>query len=186
MNGFNRFIMLLIAILLIVVPVFLLLVAFGVIASSVVSGVVNYDAAVQGLSGISTSSVTQGARIIIAIIGVIVLLIALYLLLKELTFGKTLARSTTIDETPGRETRLTSKAVKSLSEGAAREAGAVSPSVSLTSDGKPYNVYCNMRASEDGNYTQLATQVRENIRDALGKQKVPFEDVEVTVLGRAS
>jgi hypothetical protein len=81
---------------------------------------------------------------------------------------------------------LTAKAVKSLSEGAAREAGAVSPSVSLASEGKPYNVYCDVRAPEDSNYTQLATQVRENIRDALGRQKVPFKDVEVTVLGRAS
>jgi dolichyl-phosphate-mannose--protein O-mannosyl transferase len=95
MNGFNRFIMLLVAILLIVIPVFLLLVAFGVIASSAVSSIVNYDAVVQGLSGVSTSSITQGARIIIAVIGAIVVLIALYLLLKELTFGKTLARQST-------------------------------------------------------------------------------------------
>ncbi len=81
---------------------------------------------------------------------------------------------------------MTAKAVKSLSEGAAREAGAVSPSVSLSSDDDSYNVHCNVRAPEDSNYTQLATQVRENIRDSLGRQKVPFEDVEVTVLGRAS
>ena len=186
MNGFNRFIMLLIAILLIVVPVFLLLVAFGVIASNVVSSYVNYDAAVQALSGISASSITQGTRIIIAVVGALVVLISLYLLLKELTFGKSVARGTTIDDTPGHETRLTAKAVKSLSEGAAREAGAESPSVSLASDGKPYSVHCNMRAPEGGNYTQLATQVRENIREALGRQKIPYEDVEVTVLGRAS
>ncbi len=185
MNGFNRFIMLLIAILMIVIPVFFLLVGFGVIASSVVSNYVNYDAAVQGLSSLSTSSVTQGARIIIAIIGVLIVLIALYLLLKELTFGSSVARDTTIDETPGQETRLTAKAVKSLSENAAREAGAVSPSVSLASDGKPYSVFCDVKAGENSNYTELATQVRENIRNALGSQKVSYEEVQVTVLGRA-
>lgn len=186
MNAFNRFIMLIIALLLIVVPVFLLLVAFKVVPSGAVSSVVNYDAAVQGLSSISVSSVTTATRIIIALVGLIVALVALYLLLRELTFGKSVARGTTIDDTPGRETRLTAKAVKSLSEGAAREAGAVSPSVSLASDGKPYTVSCNVKAAADGNYAQLATQVRENIKDTLGRQKVPYEDVEVTVLGSAS
>jgi hypothetical protein len=80
---------------------------------------------------------------------------------------------------------LTAKAVKSLSENAAREAGAVSPSVSLASDGKPYSVFCDVKAGENSNYTELATQVRENIRNALGSQKVSYEEVQVTVLGRA-
>lgn len=186
MNAFNRFVMLVVAILLIIVPVFLLLVAFGVIPSSVVSSYVNYDAAVQGLSGISTSSVTQGTRVIIAVVGVILILVALWLLLRELTFGRSVARGTVIDDTPGQETHLTAKAVKTLSEGAAREAGAVSPSVSLASDGKPYTVSCSVRAAAESNYAQLATQVRENIKETLGRQKIPYEDVEVTVMGSAT
>ena len=186
MNAFNRFIMLVIAILLIVVPVFLLLVAFGIIPSSVVSQYVNYDAAVQSLKSISTSSVTQGVRIIIAIIGVVLVLVALWLLLRELTFGRSVARGTVIDDTPGKETNLTAKAVKNLSEGAAREAGAISPSVSLESGGKPYTVLCSVRTAAESNYTQLASSVRENIKDALGRQKIPYEDVEVTVLGNAN
>jgi hypothetical protein len=96
------------------------------------------------------------------------------------------ARSTVMDDTPGKETVITASAVKALTEGAAREAGAESPSASLTSDDRSYLVSCSIQASPSDNYTELATRTRENIRRVLGDQGVPVKDVEVTVQGTAS
>ncbi len=184
MNAFNRFIMLIIALLLIAVPVLLLLIAFGVLSAQLVDQYTNYSGAVSALSNLSPSSLGGGnTGIIIGIVGLLVALIALLLLLRELTFGRRVVRSTLIDDTPGRETTITAKAVKTLAEGAAREAGAVSPSVSLTSDDRPYLVSCKIKVPPTSNYTQLATRTRENIRQVLEGQSVPVKDVEVTVQG---
>jgi len=186
MNAFNRIVMLLIALLLIAVPVLLLLVAFGVLSANVVDQYTGYRAAVGALEGLSPSSFGGRGRVILGIVGLIVALLALLLLLRELTFGRRVARSTRIDDTPGKETTITARAVKALSEGAAREAGAVSPSASLTSEGEPYLVSCRIQAPPSSNYTQLATRVRENVRSVLESQNVPVKDVEVTVQGSAS
>jgi hypothetical protein len=91
-----------------------------------------------------------------------------------------------MDDTPGKETVITASAVKTLSEGAAREAGAESPSVSLTSKDGSYLVSCNIKVPPSGNYSDLATRTRENIRSVVEEQGVPIEDVEVTVQGTAS
>jgi hypothetical protein len=96
------------------------------------------------------------------------------------------ARSTVMEDTPGRETVITGSAVKALTEGAAREAGARSPSASLTSEDRSYLVSCNIQAPPSGNYTELATRTRENIWRVLGDQGVPVTDVHVTVQGTAS
>lgn len=185
MNAFNRFIMLIIALLLIAVPVLLLLVALGVLSAELIDRYTNYSGAVNALNGLSPSSL-GAAGIIIGIIGLIVVLIAGAFLLRELTFGRRVARSTTIDETPGQETTITAKAVKTLAEGAAREVGAVSPSVSLTSKKRPYLVECRIQVPPSSNFTQLATEARENIRQVLEGQSVPVKDVEVTVQGTAA
>jgi hypothetical protein len=107
-------------------------------------------------------------------------------LLRELTFGRRVARNTTIDDNPGKETRITASAVKALAEGAAREAGALSPSASLSSDERSYQVSCRIQAPPSGNYSEVASRTRENIRRVLEDQGVPLEDVEVTVQGSAS
>ncbi len=91
-----------------------------------------------------------------------------------------------MDDTPGQETVITASAVKALTEGAAREEGAESPSVSLTSDDRYYLVSCGIRVPPSGNYTEVATRTRENIRRVLEDQGVPVKDVEVTVQGTAS
>jgi hypothetical protein len=91
-----------------------------------------------------------------------------------------------MDDTPGKETVITASAVKALAEAAAREAGAVSPSTSLTSEDRFYLVSCKIQAPPSGNYTELATRTRENIRRVLGDQGVPVRDVQVTVQGTAS
>jgi hypothetical protein len=91
-----------------------------------------------------------------------------------------------MEDTPGRETVITASAVKALTEGAAREAGAESPSASLTSEDRSYRVSCNIQAPPSGNYTELATRTRENIWRVLGDQDVPITDVQVTVQGTAS
>ncbi len=184
MNAFNRIVMLIIALLLVAIPVLLLLIYFGVIPADVVNQYTGYRSAVGALGGLS--ALTTGARVAIALVGALLALVALLLLLRELTFGRRVARNTTIDETPGKETRITASAVKALAEGAAREAGAESPSASLASDDRSYLVSCGILIPPSGNYTEVASRTRENIRRVLEDQGVPLEDVEVTVQGSAS
>ena len=186
MNAFNRLVMLIIALLLIAVPVLLLLVAFGLISADVIDAYTGYRSGLEALGNLSISDFTNPVRIVLAVVGVLVALIALLLLLRELTFGRRVARSTVMDDTPGKETVITASAVKALAEGAAREAGAESPSASLTSKDRDYLVSVGIRVPPSGNYTELATRTRENIRRVLGEQGVPVRDVEVTVLGTAS
>ena len=90
-----------------------------------------------------------------------------------------------MEDTPGRETAITASAVKTLTEAAAREVGAESPSASLDSGDRSYVVSCNIQAPPSGNYTELATRTRENILRVLGDQGVPVTDVQVTVQGTA-
>jgi hypothetical protein len=186
MNAFNRIVMLIIALLLIAIPVLILLVALGVVSAEMIDAYTNYRSALDSLGDLSISDFTSSVRIVLAIAGLLVALIALLLLLRELTFGRRVARSTVMEDTPGRETVITGSAVKALTEGAAREAGARSPSASLTSEDRSYLVSCNIQAPPSGNYTELATRTRENIWRVLGDQGVPVTDVHVTVQGTAS
>lgn len=126
MNAFNRLIMLLIALLLIAVPVLLLLIGFGILPANQISPY--YRPALESLGGLaSVFSYDAGARTVVGLIGILVFLVALFLLLKEIPLGRRIARSTLIEEEPGRETAITSGAVRQLAEAAAREAGADSP-----------------------------------------------------------
>jgi amino acid permease len=186
MNAFNRIVMLIIALLLIAVPLLLLLVTFGVVSEDLIDAYTGYRSAVESLGNLSLSDITGTVRVVIAIVGLLVALIALLLLLRELTFGRRVARSTVMEDAPGKETVITAGAVKALAEGAAREVGAESPSVSLTSKDRRYLVSVGKRVPPSGNYTELATRTRENVRKVLGEQGVPVEDVEVTVQGTAS
>ena len=184
MHGFNRFVMLIIALLLIAVPVLLLLIAFGVLPADTINQVTGYRSAVRGLQGlVSNFDFSQGTRVIIAIVGALLALIAGYLLLRELTFGRPVARKALVDDTPGRETAMTAAAVRHLAEGAAREVGAESPSCTLaTTDGR-YDVACDIRVPRSRNFAETATRTRENVRRVLGEQRVPLNNVEVTVQG---
>lgn len=186
MNAFNRFIMLIIALLLIAVPVLMLLVAFGVLQADLMDQYTNYRGAVDFIGSLSPSIFGPQTGVIVGIAGIILALVALLLLLRELTFGRRVARSTLIDDRPGQETRITAGAVKALSEGAARDAGAASPLVSLSSKGRPYVVSCKIAVPGESNYTEVATRARERIRQVLETQSVPVKDVEVTVQGTAS
>jgi hypothetical protein len=186
MNAFNRLVMILVALILIAVPVLLLLVAFGALSEGVIDAYTGYRSGLDSLGNLSLSDFTGGVRVVIAIVGLLVALLALLLLLRELTFGRRVARSTVMDDTPGKETMITASAVRALTEGAAREEGAESPSASLTSDDRSYLVTCTIQVPPRGNYTELATRTRENIRRVLEEQRVPLKDVEVTVKGTAS
>jgi len=186
MNAFNRTVMFVVALLLIAVPVLLLLIAFGAMTPSVVDQYTGYRSGLEALGGLSASDFSTGARIIVAVVGALLALVALLLLLRELTFGRRVARSTVMDDTPGHETVITAGAVRTLAEGAAREVGAESPSASLTSDDREYLVSCKVKVPPSGNYAELAASVRENIRGVLRDQGVPLKDVEVTVQGPAS
>lgn len=186
MNAFNRFILLIVALLLIVVPVLLLLMAFGVLPAGLVAQYTGYNAALQAVSGLSGSVFTTVVRAIIAIVGALLALIALLLLLRELTFGRRVARESVMDDTPGKETVITAGAVKTLADGAAREAGAREPSTTLSSDDGAYSVHSKIKIPESGNFTEVATRTRENVRRVLDGQGVRVKDVEVTVQGTAS
>lgn len=183
MNALNRIVMILLLLLLTAAPVLLLLVHWGAISPQLADQYSGYSVAVDFLGGLSVADLDPQARIIVAIIGVLVALVALLLLLRELTFGRVVARNTVVDDSPGAEVLITASAVKALSEGAAREAGAVSSSVSLSQGRPAYEITCGIQAPSSSNYTELATRVRENIRKALESQNVPVKNVEVTVRG---
>jgi predicted house-cleaning NTP pyrophosphatase (Maf/HAM1 superfamily) len=186
MNAFNRLIMLIIALLLIAVPVLLLLVGFGVLSADQINAYTNYRSALDALGGLSVSDFSIGVRVITGIVGVLVALVALLLLLRELTFGRSVARRTLIEDEPGRETAITAKAVRRLAEAAAQEVGAASPTCYLASEKRNYEISCDIQVPKEQNFTELASRVRENIRRALEEQQVPVKDVEITVQGAAS
>lgn len=183
MNALNRLIMLLIALLLIAVPALLLLVHFGVIPVDLANTYTGYQTGLDMLGNLSDSFFDQRARTIIGIAGGLISLIALLLVMRELNPGKRVDRSTLIRETPGKEIKVTAGAVRALSEAAAREAGAVSPSISLRSAKHAYMVFCGVQAPHSSNRAQIADRARENIRQALESQNVPVRDVEITVQG---
>lgn len=184
MNAFNRLVMIVVALLLIVVPVALILFAVGVIRPDLADGYTDYRSIIEGLGGLSMSQFDDGrTRAILAVSGALVVVISLLLLLRELTFGRRVASNTVVSEEPGSETLVTARAVRALAEGAAREEGAFSPSASLLSEGRPYKVFCKVQAPPRANYGDLAARTRENIRRVLEGQNVPIKDVEVTVGG---
>lgn len=187
MNAFNRLVMIIVALLLTIIPVALILVALGVVAPEVVDQYTGYRSAVDYLGNLSISEFDNGrTRAIMATAGALVVIIALLLLLRELTLGRRVASNTVVSDEPGAETLVTARAVRALAEGAAREEGALSPSASLLSEGRPYRVFCKVQAQAHTDYGDLATRVRENIRRVLDGQNVPIEDVEVTVGGTSS
>ena len=185
MNAFNRLIMLIVALLLIAVPVLLLLVGLGVLPASQVSPF--YRPVLDPLGNLaSVFSYDAGARTVVGLIGLLVFLVALFLLLKEIPLGRRISRRVLIEDEPGRETAITSGAVRQLAEAAARESGADSPTCRLATEKRSYDVACDIRVPKSQNFTELATRTRDNIRRALEEQQVPVKDVEVTVQGTAS
>ncbi len=186
MNAFNRLIMLIVALLLIAVPVVLLLIGFGVVPADQVNAYTGYRSGLDALgAAVRNFDFGQGARAAIAGIGLLVALVAGYLLLRELTFGRPLARRAVVEDEPGRETALTAQAIRHLAEGAAREAGAASPTCYLATERGRYEVSCRIRVPRTRNFTETATRARDNIRRVLEEQRVPVKNVEVTVQGTA-
>ncbi len=185
MNFFNRLVMLILALLLIAVPVLLLLVGLGILPASQASP---YYRPVLGSLGnlASVFSYDAGARTVVGLIGLLVFIVALFLLLKEIPLGRRISRRVLIEDEPGRETAITAGAVRQLVEAAAREAGAASPTCRLATERRSYEVSCDIRVPRSQNFTELATRTRDNIQRTLEEQQVPVRDVEVTVQGTAS
>jgi hypothetical protein len=183
-NALNRLAMLLLAVLLVAVPVLVLLVASGVIPPGLADRYTHYADAAGALGGLSASALAKGgARLAVGAAGVALALVALLLLLRELTFGRRVARSAVLEDEPGRETRIRSGAAKTLAAGAAREAGASSPSVSLATKKGSYEVFCDVKVPDEANATGLATGVRQGVFAAFERHGVPVRAVEVTVRG---
>lgn len=185
MNAFNRLVMLIIALLLVAVPVLLLLIGVGILPASQVSPY--YRPVLDSLGNLaSVFSYDAGARTVVGLVGLLVFLVALFLLLKEIPLGRRISRRVLIEDEPGRETAITAGAVRQLAEAAARAAGADSPTCRLATERSSYEVSCDIRAPRSQNFTELATRARDNIQRALEEQQVPVRDVEVTVQGTAS
>jgi hypothetical protein len=178
--------MLIIALLMLVIPVLMLLVAFGLISADLINQYTNYQGGLQALGNLQMSDFTQQVRTIIAIVSGLVVLLALILLLRELTFGKRLARDVVVEDTPGQETVIKTGAVSSLVEGAARKAGAEPSKISLSSKGNAYSVHCKIQVPESGNFSEISARTKENIQNALDRYSVAHREIEVTVLGIAS
>lgn len=177
MNAFNRLVMLVIAILLVAAPALILLVVLGVIPSQTASAAASPLSAVPG----AISGAGGGASAIVVAASIVIALVALFLIFRELTPGPRAAKHVSIQNQSGRQTRLSASAVKSLAAGAARESGAYSPSVSLSSKKGAYVVDCRMKAAPDADLGALAESVRGNIERVLGEQSVAHRGVQVTI-----
>ena len=186
MNGFNRLVMLIIALLLLVVPVLLLLVGLGVISSQMANTYTGYQSAASSIGSFSLSGLPNTAKIIAGVVSALVALIALVLIFREVTPGRRPAKQVTLNRESGKETKITAKGVRSLAAGAAREAGGASPKVSLASRKKAYKVNCRINVPESSSYTGVAERARDKIRQVLDNQSVPVREVEVTVEGADS
>lgn len=182
MNAFNRIVMLVIALLLVAVPALLLLAVLGVIPSQTASAVVSPLSAVPG----AISGAGGGASAIVVAASLLVGLVVIFLIFRELTPGPGAAKHVYIQNRSRMETRLSASATKSLVSGAAREAGASSPAVSLSSKKGAYVVDCKVQAPPDADLSALAESVRQNVERVLGEQSVPYRRVEVTIEQHAS
>jgi hypothetical protein len=175
--------MLVIALLLLGVPVLLLLIAFGLVPA----GPLSDSAGALGNLPQAIENADNQTRVIAGVASALVAILALVLFLRELAV---LVPQTTsnlfVNQEAGRETKITPKAVKALTEGAAQEVGAFYPSVSLASRKNEYRVSCKIQAAPASNVSELAAQTRDNIQRVLESQDVPVRDVEVTVRGTAS
>src|SRR4028118_707562 len=111
MNGFNRLVMLVLALLLIAVPIFLLLIGLGVFSADQINSYTNYRSGLDALGRISVSDFTDPTvKLIVGPVVALLTLLAGYLLLRELTFGRRLSRRALLEEEPGRETAITATA----------------------------------------------------------------------------
>lgn len=186
MNAFNRLVMLIIALLLLLVPVALLLVGLGVIPPQLANTYTGYQSVANSLGSFSLSNLSNIGSVIAGVVSALVALIALILIFRELTPGRRPAKQSILNQEAGRETKITAKGVSSLAAGAAREAGGISPKISLSSRKKAYKVNCKLTAPESANYTSVAESARDKIRQVLDDQGLPIREVEVTVVGAAS
>lgn len=176
MNAVNRIIMIVLALLLIAAPVALFLTILGILPTSILQD------AVGSLAALPDAITAAGP--ILGVAGVILALIALVLLLLELRVrlrGK--VKHLYVQRDAGRKTRLTAKGATSLVEGAAREAGALSPKATVKPLGKSYRFSCKVSAPTSANLTELAASVRQNIQRVLEHQEISAKSVEVILQG---
>jgi hypothetical protein len=178
--------MMVIALLMVAVPVIMLLVAFGVLSSELINQYTNYKSGVEALGNLQMSDFNQQVRTIVAIVSGLVAILALILLLRELTFGRRLTREVIVEGTPGQETVIKTSAVSSLVENSARRAGAQPSKVNLSSKDNTYSVDCKIQVPESGNFTEISTRTKENIENALDRYGVSYRSIEVTVQGTNS
>lgn len=176
MNFINRIIMIVLALALIVAPVALFLMILGILPASILQDAV-------GALGTLPGAVSAAGQIV-GVAGILLALVALVLLLLELRMKlRPKVKHLYVQRDAGRETRLTDKGATSLVEGAAREAGALSPKVSLKRFKKSYRFSCKISAPASADLTGLAAGVRQNIQRVLEYQEISARSVEVLLQG---
>lgn len=175
----GRIVGIILALLLIGVPVVLLLMAYGVLPDEQVRSATGYRAAMSGLEEIAASGPT-GDRIWFGVVAAVVAVIALALLLL-MVFVRPRSRSTVVQDHPGAETVMRSRAVRHLAEGAARSGGAVEPDVDLRSRGGTYDLSSRFGIRDFERVPARVEEIRGRIRSELAEAGVRTRRVEATL-----
>ncbi|ACZ43513.1 hypothetical protein Tter_2625 [Thermobaculum terrenum ATCC BAA-798] len=180
MNAFNRVVILLLALLVGAASLLLLLVNFGVISPSDLNYYTGYRSAVDAFSRLSPQGVSPASRAIIAIVALVVAVIGLALLLRELSVVRN-PREVVVDDTPGRELRISSGAVAKLAGQAARAAGASSPRVSLRWHRGAFEVRCDVACPMGIKLADYGEGIKTRVTQELQLQRVPVRRVLVVL-----
>lgn len=184
---FNRVFLLALALVLSVVPLALAAVASGLVPAGTVDSYTGYSAGLEALGGISGGLPTgTAARVALGVGGALLALIALILVLRELSPGGKRATRATLDDTPGKKTSISPSAVRSLAEVAARQSGTIEPKVGLDSKKGQYLVRCIMDTPRREGMAATGAAARDEIHRVLQSNDIPVRSVEVELRGTAA
>lgn len=185
MNALNRLLMILLSLLMIGIPIVILLTGLGIIPGSSLNSIFGYNNALTGLPRMSRSDVSSAA-IWVGIAGIVIGLVAIALILRELAFQPHIAHNSRIQDDPGSEVVITPRAVQHIVEGAVRDAGGVSPKISLNSKRNLYEISCEMLSPDADRLAEVAQRARESIQVALNSQTIPHEITSILVRGNSN
>lgn len=178
---FARILACVIGILLVGTSVVLLLMAYGVLPAADVEAATGYQSVLRELDQLSSQQgqLTQGLAWfggVSAAVAVISLV-----LLGLMAFIRARARDAIVQDEPGRETRVRTKAVRHLAEYVAKGAGAVDPRVDLRTRRGRYDLACYFHTRDFVHLPGLALTVQEKLGAALAAQGMKVGKVEATV-----
>jgi hypothetical protein len=182
----GRIVLAVLALLLIAVPVWLLLVNYGVLDGGLVLDPLRSQV-VQPVANVTTADFTTSVRIIIALAGFAVALAGALWLLAIVRTGHFGVSDAVVEDEPGSETLLRPRAVRRLAEAAAMEAGAEEASVSLSENEGAFDVVLDLTAPRASVDLRTHAQVaRSRVQEDLADQGVRTGSVEVVITDSAA